>query len=531
MESIANPLYFFSNLSLNPPSCSNVVRFIDVLEFFFVAHPLSGRKEGEEHKRVMYFHPKGEQLERQSEITGFAEAVVNFTENFLSTSHRDISEKLTESDDGFDFRTVTTQRTEHVYIRTEDDQFMLGVSISKQLSHVSDYPLFQPAIRSILSDAYKMFRMFFGTFSSSIKTVPDDIPKFKERLDFFFSKYIPLLKVHKMPLLDHLGGVEFLRMSGPLYLNVVSLITELREEFPIIEKVMFLYQDKLLYYQLSKRDLPSLFRYLTHNLLPTTLAPELEHSGRNASKGRYLRGPTDLTTDVPLLGDESLSVVHLHSEQEAEFQDELVGYQMMVYRCLNATVCMFVRNSASFTNGDSDRRDSDVSQSSSIRSSPPQNGVVSRRLLRNVDQFLETELAQVASKIGDEVGDEKLTDATDFHYIYFNPSSLSMTSSLSTSPSLSVAASGSASTSKVPLPPVDVNRLVCDTMNNFVSETEEFGECFVKSSSDWWIVIKKVNSRLLVLILPPSSYTSSLADVQSKTATIVRSHFEAIFFS
>lgn len=122
-----------------------------------------------------------------------------------------------------------------------------------------------------------------------------------------------------------------------------------------------------------------------------------------------------------------------------------------------------------------------------------------------------------------------------------------MTSSLSTSPKLPVAASGSNSTLKVPLPPVDVNRLVCDTMSNFVSETEEFGECFVKSSSDWWIVIKKVttflaktkfnvfifqvNSRLLVLIIPPSNYTSSLADVQSKTATIVRSHFEAIFFS
>ncbi|CAP30461.1 Protein CBR-CCZ-1 [Caenorhabditis briggsae] len=530
MESISNPLYFFSNLSLNPPPCSNVVRFIDVLEFFFVAHPLSGRKEGEEHKRIMYFHPKSENIERQSEITGFAEATVNFTDNFLCTLRRDVAENLDDNDDGFDFRAISTQRTEHVYIRTEDNQFMLGVSISKQLSLVSDYPLFQPAIRSILSDAYKMFRMFFGTFSSFIKNGPDDIPKFKERLDFFFSKYIPLLKVHKMPLLDHLGGVEFLRMSGPLYLNVVSLITELREEFPIIEKIMFLYQDKLLYYQLSKRDLPSLFRYLTHNLLPTTLAPELEHSGRNASKGRYLRGPTDLTTDAPLFGDESLSVVHLHSEQDPEFREDLIGYQMMVYRCLNATVCMFVRNDGS--NGEMGfRRSSDSSQSSSTRSTPPQNGVVSRRLLRNIDQFLEAELAQVASKIGDEIGDEKLADNTDFHYIYFNPSSLSMTSSLSTSPSLSVSSSGSTSSSKVSLPPVDVNRLVCDTMSNFVSDTEEFGECFVKSSSDWWIVIKKVNSRLLVLILPPSSYTSSLADVQSKTATIVKSHFEAIFFS
>ncbi|CAI2354945.1 unnamed protein product [Caenorhabditis sp. 36 PRJEB53466] len=517
MESIASPLYFLSNLPLSPPSCTNVVRFIDVLEFFFIAHPSSGKKEGEEHNRIMYFHPKGENCERQTEVTGFAEAVVNFTENFLSSAKRESVVNFND-DDNFDFRTVSTQRTEHVYVRIEQNQFILGVSLSKQLCHVSDYPLFQPAVRSILCDAYKMFRMFFGTFSSFLNysTIPDDIPKFKERLDFFFSKYIPLLKVHKMPLLDHLGGVEFLRMSGPLYLNVVSVLAELREEFPIVEKIMFLYQDKLLHYQLSKRDLPSLFRYLTHNLLPTSLAPELESSAGNASKGRYLRGPTDLTTDAPLLGDESLSVVHLHAEQDQD-EEQLVAYQMIVYRCVNATVCMFVRHN-SVTNGEKKTSE----ESSSSLSSLPRNRVVSRRLLRNIDQFLETELAQVASKIGDEIGDEKGPEATDFHYIYFNPSSMSMTSSLSTSPALSVAASGTTSNSKVPLPPMEVNRLVCDTMHNFVSETEESGECFVKSSSDWWIVVKKVNSRLLVLILPPSNYTSSLADVQSKTTTIVR---------
>uniref|UniRef100_A0A8R1DR08 Intu_longin_1 domain-containing protein n=1 Tax=Caenorhabditis japonica TaxID=281687 RepID=A0A8R1DR08_CAEJA len=144
MESIANPLYFLPNWTSNPPSGSNVVRFIDVLEFFFVASP--GQKEGDEHKRVLYFHPKGEQFERQTEITGFAEAVVNFTENFLSSGKRENCIKLNDDDD-FDYRTVSTQRTEHVYIQTEDQQFILGVSLSKQLSHVSDYPLFQPAIR------------------------------------------------------------------------------------------------------------------------------------------------------------------------------------------------------------------------------------------------------------------------------------------------------------------------------------------------------------------------------------------------
>ncbi|CAI5451007.1 unnamed protein product [Caenorhabditis angaria] len=490
MESITNPLYFFTGSSStqnHSSTSSNVIRFIDILDFFFIAHPASGRKEGEEHKRIMYFHPKGESVDRQTEVTGFAEAVVNFTDNFLTS--REIN---SHDSDNFDYRTVSTQKTEHVYIQIEDNNFLMGVALSKQLANVSEYPLFQPAIRSILCDAYKMFRMFFGTYSSFNHQENDS--KFKDRLDFFFSRSVPLLKCHKMPLLDHLGGVEFLRMSGPLYLNVVSLINELQEEFQQIDKIMFLYQDKLLYYQLSRRDLPTIFRYLTQNLLPNSIGPELE-GANNRAKGRYLRGPIELSTDEPLLGDESLPVVHLFDNQNGE-DEYLQRYQMLVYRCLNSTVCMFVKYNTENTN-------------------------VSRRLLRNIDQFLESELSQVANRIGEEIGSE-VSEPTDFHYIYFNPSSLSMTSSLS---------SRSSSSSKVAIPPVEVNRLVCDTIGKFISDSEEFGECFVKSETDWWIVVKKVNSRLLVLIIPPSSSTSSLADIQSKTSHIVRHHFDAIFFT
>lgn len=41
---------------------------------------------------------------------------------------------------------------------------------------------------------------------------------------------------------------------------------------------MTLVQDKLLYYSISSRDVPSLLRYLTQNLLPGSLASELEPS-------------------------------------------------------------------------------------------------------------------------------------------------------------------------------------------------------------------------------------------------------------
>ncbi|KAK6011411.1 hypothetical protein OSTOST_23501, partial [Ostertagia ostertagi] len=130
-----------------------------------------------------------------AEITGFAEAVVNFTDNFVSPQEQ--AEKPE-----FPFRTVSTQKSEHVYIQVEDCEFLIGLALSKKRNE----------------------------------------QKFKERLEYFLGRYLPLLKLHRMPLLDYLNGAAFLKINGPTYLNVVSMSSELMEEFPVIQKILILYQ-------------------------------------------------------------------------------------------------------------------------------------------------------------------------------------------------------------------------------------------------------------------------------------------------
>ncbi|KAK6023441.1 hypothetical protein OSTOST_10773 [Ostertagia ostertagi] len=475
--SFANPLYFFATNTTNVTQAEMWVRLPDILEFFFVAHPSSGRREGEEHQRIMYFYPKGETLDRQAEITGFAEAVVNFTDNFVSPQEQ--AEKPE-----FPFRTVSTQKSEHVYIQVEDCEFLIGLALSNTLQ--LKYSVFLPAIQNVLTDVYKMFRLFFRRIQKRNEQ------KFKERLEYFLGRYLPLLKLHRMPLLDYLNGAAFLKINGPTYLNVVSMSSELMEEFPVIQKILILYQDKVLYYSLSRRDLPSLFRYLTQSLLPMTIGDELDYQSRS-TQGRFLRGPSDLSTDAPLIGDDALPTVHLFNAVDDEDNEELVKYNMMVYRCLNATVCMFT------------------------------NQEVTRLLLRNIDGYLASELSKVASQIGDCIGAQNpdVLSTPDFHYVYFNPASLSLTSSFTES----------RDTPKPALPPPEVSRLVCNSLTSFLPDADEFGECFAKSESDWWIVLKKVNSRLLCLLLPPSSNQQSLADIQSRTLGIIKTHFEAIFLN
>ncbi|VDO05264.1 unnamed protein product [Haemonchus placei] len=318
--SFANPLYFFATNTSNVTQAEMWVRLPDIMEFFFVAHPSSGRREGEEHQRIMYFYPKGELLDRQlsAEITGFAEAVVNFTDNFVSPQEQ--AEKPE-----FPFRTVSTQKSEHVYIQVEDCEFLIGLALSKIQYAAVEYSVFLPAIQNVLTNVYKMFRLFFGEFSPFRKR---NEQKFKERLEYFFGRYLPLLKLHRMPLLDYLNGAAFLKIDGPTYLNVVSMSSELMEEFPVIQKILILYQDKVLYYSLSRRDLPSLFRYLTQSLLPMSIGDELDYQMRS-TQGRFLRGPADLSTDLPLEGDDTLPTVHLFNAIDDEDNEELVKYHMV----------------------------------------------------------------------------------------------------------------------------------------------------------------------------------------------------------
>ncbi|KJH49299.1 hypothetical protein DICVIV_04563 [Dictyocaulus viviparus] len=482
-----NPMYIIAPTPPNEDEVDMWIRLPDILDFFFVAHPPSGRREGEEHERIMYFYPKEESLDRQTELTGFAEAVVNFTDNFSDPKSR---KKKPE----YPHRTVSTQKTEHVYIQVENCEFLIGLSLSKIQCTAVDYFIFTPTIQNVLVDVYKMFRLFFGDFSSFRK---NDQQKFKERLEYFFGRYLPLMKLHKMPILDYLSGAAYLRLDGPTYLNVVTMSSEFIDEFPDIQKLLVLYQDKLLYYTVSRRDIPSIFRYLTQSLLPLTIGDELEHQS-GSPHGRFLRGPSDLDEDTPLVGSDALPTVYLHGcDEEEEDNKELVKHHMMVYRSSNATLCMFTDQE------------------------------VTRQIMRNIDAYLQVELYTVATEIGDSISKEDLSEPTvlDFHYIYFNPASLSLNSSFT----------DCSATKKPSFPPIEIVKMLCTSMQSFFLDSEDFGECSTKSDDDWWIVLKKVflfvNARLLCLLIPPSTSQHSLADVQARTAAIVKTHFEDIFFT
>jgi hypothetical protein len=53
----------YSSTTASPKS--EFLKLIDLMEYFFVSRPASGRREGFEYQRVMYFNPETENSSKQ----------------------------------------------------------------------------------------------------------------------------------------------------------------------------------------------------------------------------------------------------------------------------------------------------------------------------------------------------------------------------------------------------------------------------------------------------------------------------------
>ncbi len=231
--------------------------------------------------------------------------------------------------------------------------------------------------------------------------------------------------------------------------------------------------------------------------------------------GKYITGPIDsLTGDK----DVNVPIVYLNVDD-----NDVTAYHLIVYRALNATICLFISGQQSMT----------------------------MQFFRDLDAYLGPELTTLASQIGDAcaaVIPKNLTNGlpsinindADFHFVFFNPSSLSLKSSFIGSSvelttriaSIPPALYGYVVEIIVVFHPVSIIRLLCelsDEIESAAKDNDDFGDVFVKTANDWWISAKQTNDRILFLIFPQRS--SGLTEVSDEVKRITRQYFDSIFLN
>jgi len=288
-------------------------------------------------------------------------------------------------------------------------------------------------------------------------------------LEQFYSRYVPAMKCAKVPLLDILNGLNFLPMDPGNYLKVQTILNQNSEIFRQIKHLVFLYSDRLLYFDIPRQNMRTLFRYLSNNLLPMFLRNELATplSHRSASSlsshhfGKFITGPPDL--DNP---NDLGKVPHIFIDNEKNLDEFL----LLVYRAANSTICLLV----------------------------DKNEELTIDFYKNIDTALGPQLNSFGAEIGDSLLGKSSSSESPHHFVYFNETTCSLRTTFEYE------------ACKLPPVPIEALNQLCDLHVDLLKrKVDHFGDIVMKTDQDVWLVAKKCGTRLLFVVISVGSKTAS----------------------
>lgn len=307
------------------------------LNNFFIYNDTYGHKEGEEDQKIMYFYPMRTSLDVKMRNVGLSEAIIKFMDNFNPSQPCE---------------SLNTEKTRQLYYQPEDHFWMVmtvnvptRTTVEGRTYHGEEVQ--DTICLAVLKQSYVMARLFIGLFTDLLKQ-KEDTSLLKEKLEHFFNRYLKSLKLHHCDILDVFQGVQFLPLDKQTFLRVQCFVNLVEATFSQIEFSAFLYNERLIWSGLEPDDMQAVFQYLVTTLLPAFSETELlqgsaipQHSTAVSNYGRFVTGPDNIHNSNSNIG--KIPRFYISKAQPPGM------YQLVVYRSLSATVCLFVEESIQLT--------------------------------------------------------------------------------------------------------------------------------------------------------------------------------------
>lgn len=537
---------------------------------FFVYNSSFGPREGEEHKKVIFFHSEDvvrrnderdddqadggdgspvEDVEDRVKHVGFAEACANFTKVFFGPNEP--------------VKAVQTQRTKTTMFEAEPGYWMvLTVNLPYQKKRnkagTSDYTEYNPeavhdnVLNACLTHAYEMFRFFAGGFHITMDEEEGDVEAFKDRVAAFFAKYVNdhLRQPGSGGILELFHAVQFLSLEMDGFTGVQGLVRRVQDDFPQVARAVFLQEGNVVWSDLQQEDTKLLYHHITKTLLPahngsSLLSPTVATRGPFAGhQGRYLAGgPVNMASlaDDPIQ-DYKTPVVHVLTEYLGDEDEDLpeeglsqrVPHHLIVYHALSATMCLMVPAIQEMTNEFFKSFDANLgpimtnisadlmdvfgvknrslaSACGGVISSPSTSSLAS---LAGVTTSPLSGLTSPLTGVGSSVDDP--TQAS-VRFIYFNSFNRAMKSTLQ---GLSEESGGQ----EVIHGMLDLSdHLESDLTGRFAGRPLEF--C-AKLSSDQWVIAKSADQRQVYVVI--TSKCANLLDAAEEVEKLMEKEFKNV---
>ncbi|XP_053684156.1 vacuolar fusion protein CCZ1 homolog [Sabethes cyaneus] len=228
------------------------------LRSFFIFNSQFGPKEGEEEKKILFYHPQETDIDSKVKDVGLCEAIIKFSSTFTNDES---------------VHALHTQKTCQLYHQPEPGYWMvmiLNVPFERKTRETGDYneyhgdDIHDTIFQAVLKQSYRMFRLFNGTFEENLRPAEDlvAVANLIGQLEQFFTKYIQHLKLRECDVLDALGTVQYLPLNQLLFLRVQNFINMIEATFEPIRQCIFLYDDHIIWSGISPEDLYTIYQYL-----------------------------------------------------------------------------------------------------------------------------------------------------------------------------------------------------------------------------------------------------------------------------
>uniref|UniRef100_A0A1B6LR64 CCZ1/INTU/HSP4 first Longin domain-containing protein n=1 Tax=Graphocephala atropunctata TaxID=36148 RepID=A0A1B6LR64_9HEMI len=452
------------------------------LKHFYIFNEGYGKNEGEEEQKIMYYFPPKVKPDDKMKNVGLSEAIIQFTTTFGI-------KKSCES--------LHTEKCRHYYFSPEADFYIVMTvnvptrsSVEGKTYHGEEVQ--DSVCQAVVKQAYLMYRLFHGTFSSRLDSSTGDTSPLKQRLELFFNRYLASMKLHHCDIMDVFQGVQFLPLDKTTFLHIQCFVNLLEASFPVVEFTAFLYNDRLIWSGLEPEDMQVVFHYLVYTLLPKSAETELTNGSIPTlnSYGRFLTGPENVHSNSNNVGKvPKLFLSHVKISTRT--------FHIVVYRMSNCTVCLFI----------------------------PESEQLTMEMFRKWDTFLGPRLTKLVAEVSSYASKQSSTASGSMdaatRFVYFNRMNLATKSTVHLD---SLRSGNTVVTPQVLRLLADINAEHTRSCN----AGNPSAETIVKTMSDYWVVGRLSNAREFYVVIQHKN--ANLIEISDEVKRICDNELKSIFF-
>ena len=228
--------------------------------------------------------------------------------------------------------------------------------------------------------------------------------KLRENLKVYFDNYIEKkLNVIDCDIMNTFNGINFMPLGRSMYLKVQCLLNYLEERVPIVEKVVVMHNDQVIWSGLEQQDISLIYNYLRDLVIKNVnIMSSSSAQSQSLNSAKFLSSPNYSHQESSIsINDEKaesyieLERVYLRDNNDAEIR-QLKHYYLIPYNLSRMTFFLFVK--VNDDNEESASNENEPSTSSGER----KNSAFKLSMLKTIDDILGKHILQFLQELSEQ---------------------------------------------------------------------------------------------------------------------------------